>query len=458
MFQDVSHWIRENPPGLHYGVTAMDFDRDGRTEFVVAGYGGPNRVLRFAQGQLWDIAPRSIADPERSTMTLIAGDLDGDGVDEIYSQNSNTFAGTKSYPDRLFDHDPTTGLWSDLFARPGNKAARNMMSARSVAVMDRRGTGRYSFAVANYDRPLRLYELASDGEHLVDFAPPLGLNSVMGGRALWTGPFVSDRADLLCCNENGDNRLYRNTTLGTFQEIATELNLHDTKEHARGVTVLDANSDGKLDVCWGNWEGLHRLMIRQPDGRFLNCAPPVMAMPSAVRTVIAADFDNCGFEELFFNNMMEPNRVFRQVNGDWRYADVGEAILPIGAGTGGAIGDIDGDGTLELLLAHGEQVAQPLGLFKVPNRNHWLRVAPLTRFGAPARGALVRVRAGGRTQLRVICGGSAYLGQMEPVAHVGLGLVDRVDSVRIQWPDGATMELTDLPTQQLLTVPYPYGT
>jgi ASPIC and UnbV/FG-GAP-like repeat len=457
MFQDVSHRIRNNPPRMHYGVSAMDFDRDGQVEFVVAGYGGPNRVLRWDGNEFWDIAPKSIADAERTTITIVAGDLDGDGYDELYSQNSDTFSGTKSYADRLFDHDPTTGLWSDLFARPINKAARNVLSARSVAVLDRRGTGRYSFAVANYDRPLRLYELSADGGQIVDLAPPLGINTVMGGRALWAGPLMSDRADLLCCNENGDNRFFRNTTLGSFLELATELNLHDTREHARGVTVLDANNDGKLDVCWGNWEGLHRLMIRQPDGKFLNTAPPVMAMPSMVRTVIAADFDNCGYEELFFNNMLEPNRVFRQRDGDWKYADVGEAILPMGTGTGGAIGDVDGDGTLELLLAHGEQEAQPLSLFKVPNENHWLRVAPLTRFGAPARGALVRVRAGGRTQVRVICGGSGYLCQMEPVAHIGLGSAERVDSVRIQWPDGATMELTDLPARQTLTVPYPYG-
>ncbi len=457
MFQDVSHWIRNNPSRMHYGVSAMDFDRDGAIEFVVAGYGCPNRVLRFAESQLWDIAPKSIADPERTTITLIAGDLDGDGVEEIYSQNSDTYIGTKSYSDRLFDHDPTTGQWSDLFTRPTNKAVRNIVSARSVAVMDRRGTGRYSFAVANYDRPFRLYELTSDGEQIIDIAPSLGINNVMGGRSLWTGPLVSDRVDLLCCNENGANRFYRNTSLGTFLEIASELNLDDTKENARGVTVLDANSDGKLDVCWGNWEGLHRLMIRQPDGKFQDAAPPVMAMPSAIRTVLAADFDNCGYEELFFHNLMEPNRLFRQVNGNWRFADVGESILPMGSGTGAAVADVDGDGTLELLLAHGEQQAQPLGLFKVPNDNHWLRVAPLTRFGAPARGALVKVRAGGRTQVRVICGGSAYLGQMEPVAHFGLGSVERVDSIRIQWPDGATCEWTDIPARQVLHVPYPHG-
>jgi hypothetical protein len=38
-----------------------------------------------------------------------------------------------------------------------------------------------------------------------------------------------------------------------------------------------------------------------------------MARPSAIRTVIAADFDNDGYEELFFNNIGDVNRLFRQV-------------------------------------------------------------------------------------------------------------------------------------------------
>ena len=39
-----------------------------------------------------------------------------------------------------------------------------------------------------------------------------------------------------------------------------------------------------------------------------------MARPSAIRTVIAADFDNDGYEELFFNNIGDTNRLFRQVS------------------------------------------------------------------------------------------------------------------------------------------------
>ena len=455
MFLDCSSTIAVNLPALHYGIAVSDIDGDGRFEFVVAGYGGPNRVLRWHDGQLFDIAPRSLADAERQTICILAADYDGDGREELYFQNADTFSGPKSAPDRLMDHDPTTGQWSDLFLRPINKPMRNIVSGRSVAALDRRGNGRYSFAVANYAAPMRLYEQGSEGQ-LVDIAPAIGLNRIMGGRGLWTGPLSSDRADLFCANERGSNLFFRNTGLGTFLEIAVELGLHDETEHARGVAVLDADGDGRLDVAWANWEGPHRLMIRRADGSFKNRATLAMALPSANRNVIAADFDNCGFEELFFNNHGEPNRLFRQIDGNWRMIDAGEATLPAGYGTGAAVADTDGDGRLELLISHGEKAPQPLALLKgEENANGWIRFAPRTRFGAPARGSLIRLIAGGRTQLRVVCGGSGYLCQMEPVAHFGLGKAESVESVRIQWPDGATATLANPEIRRMHDVPYP---
>ncbi|MDP1803797.1 MAG: VCBS repeat-containing protein, partial [Acidimicrobiales bacterium] len=340
MFTDVSHLFRNNPPARHYGVAVTDIDGDGRHEFVVAGYGCPNRILRFDGFHLWDIAPRTLADPDRQAIGLAAGDVDGDGKEELYVLTADTFSGPKTYADRLFDHDPTTGLWHDLFQHAANRPARTLNAGRSVAVIDRRGTGRYGCFVANYGRPFRYYELGTGG-NLIDLAPPLGLNFTTGGRGLWVGPFVSDRPDILCVNENGINFLLRNTGLGTFLEIAADVRLHDPEEHARGVAVFDADDDGRLDVAWTNWEGPHRLMIRQPDGTFRDRATPALALPSTARNVIAADFDNDGFEELFFNNLGEPNRLFRCVNGEMRMIDPGPAALPEGLGTGAAVADVD---------------------------------------------------------------------------------------------------------------------
>jgi len=453
MFVELTDTIASNPPALHYGVAALDVDGDGRIEFFVAGFGYPNRVLKWVNGGLVDIASTSLADADRLSLGVAAGDLDGDGREEIYVLNTDTFSGPKQIADRLFRARPD-GQWDDLFSKPAYRSLQNLVAGRSVAAIDRRGTGRYGFFVANYGRPMRLFELGADNR-LTDSAPTLGLDRATGGRGLWVGPFASDRSDIICINEQGPNFLFKNDGSGRFRDAAEDYRITDFEEHGRGVTVLDADGDGRLDLCYGNWDGPNRLMIRQPDGTFQDRASPALAFPGSIRTVLGADFDNDGAEELFFNNIGESNRLFARRDGDWRMQDPGPASEPLGRGTAAAVADIDGDGILELLIAHGEDVPQPLSLYKIPNQNAWVRIAPLTRFGAPARGALVKLVADGRTQLRVIDGGSGYLCQMEPVAHFGLGEVKSVDSVSVTWPDGARQIVRDVRLRETLVMKHP---
>lgn len=456
MFQDISTLIADNPPGLRYGVAAADLDGDGRPEFVVAGFAGPNRVLKWIGGRLRDVAPPVLADADRKAVGLAAGDLDGDGREELYVLNSDTFTGPKQFADRLFKAHPD-GHWEDLFSRPENHHVRNLAAGRSVAVIDRRGVGRYGFFVANHGRPMRLYELGHDGT-LTDLAGALGLAHTAGGRGVLTLPLFADQPDIVCVNEQGPNFVFRNRGDGTFEECATKLRLDDPFEHGRGVAAVDADGDGELDLCWGNWEGPHRLMARREDQTWKDRATAGLAFPTAVRTVIAADFDNDGHDELFFNNIGEANRLFR-VSPVLTMLDPGEAADPDGFGTGAAVCDIDGDGVLELLVSRGERGPQPLALFKSRTAvgTNWLRVRPLTRFGAPVRGAVVRAEVRGRILVKGVCGGSGYLCQMEPVAHFGLGLGGKADRVQVTWPDGAAVVLMNPGINRTVTVPYPRG-
>ena len=58
-----------------------------------------------------------------------------------------------------------------------------------------------------------------------------------------------------------------------------------------------------------------------------------------------------------------------------------------GLGTGAAVADIDKDGVLELLIAHGETGNQILSLYKanIKKPKNFLRIKALNKNGAPAR-------------------------------------------------------------------------
>ncbi|OLP17605.1 hypothetical protein BST81_14870 [Leptolyngbya sp. 'hensonii'] len=448
-----SSLLLHNPTQLNYGMAVTDVDGDGAFELFVAAFRGANLVLKWNGSGFVNIADATLADEDRQAIGVAAGDLDGDGREEIYVLNTDSFSGRKQWGDRLFDWQDTQ--WVDLFSLPENQDALNLTAGRSVACLDRKGNGQYGFFVANYGGPMRLYELSETGM-LADVAPDAGINWKTGGRGVVTVPLVSDRMDIFAANEGGPNFLFRNRGDGTFEEIAEQAGLSDPLEQGRGVAVLDADRNGTFDLVYGNWEGPHRLFLQVAPGKFQNVAPPEMAHPTRIRTVIAADFDNDGFEELFFNNIGGPNALFGLRDRDLIPLEIGDALEPGGLGTGAAVGDFDQDGRLELAIAHGESGAQPISLYRVADNGHnWLRVLPFTAQGAPARGAIVTLTTQNRVQRRAINAGSGYLCQMEPVAHFGLSHETQVERIEVRWPDGHQAVIHHPDVNQLLRVNHP---
>jgi hypothetical protein len=452
-FVNISALLRGNDTKRRYGIAVTDFDGNGDFEVVVTGYGGANEVWDHQGTELVDIAPDTIKDPDRRAIGVTACDMDGDGSEEIYFLNVDRFGGLGEVSDRLYRR--TENGWTDVFEEGVNISEVNRFSGRSVMCFDRDGDGKYGVFVANYGGPMKLFEAQPDWS-LNDVASTLGMALTTGGRSLVNVPAADGRMRLFAGNENGPNFFFEGEN-PNYQNIAASLGIADPYETVRGVTVLDANEDGRFDLVYGNWNGPHRLFLDR-ESFFEDVTPPAMATPSRIRTVIAADFDNDGYEELFWNQIGEPNRLFKQVDGQWVVADIGSALEPDGLGTGAVVADVDGDGRLELFIAHGESGAQPLSVYRWGNQNnHYLRVSPLTKQGGPARGAVVVVLGTDRNQRRVVDTGSGYLCQMEPVAHFGMGASEQPVTVEVTWPDGVVKRISEVTLDQVLVIAHPEG-
>jgi hypothetical protein len=205
--------------------------------------------------------------------------------------------------------------------------------------------------------------------------------------------------------------LWRQTNRGQFQDRTAASGLGGPRWQGTGFgTVLaDFNHDGALDLAVVN---------------------------GAVRRT--EEGTPCSS---FWAAYAEHNQLFAN-DGTGRFRDISQPNQPF-CGTGAisrglAVGDVDGDGALDLLVT---AIAGPARLFRnvVPDRGHWLMVRAIDPQlgGRDAYGAEVTVTVGERSWWRLINPGYSYLCSNDPRAHFGLDRTDRVDAVYIRWPDGS---------------------
>jgi len=435
-FKNITNLIENNTDRLSYGVSVADINNDNNFEFIVAGFRYPNLALGFRDGVLKNLINNQIfSDQNRSTIGVASCDIDQDGMEETYFLNTDTYSGEKKYSDRLLNFNKEI---TDLFELPKNQKNLNLTAGRSVVCVDRKGDGKYGLYVANYGGPTRFYELNND--LIRDIAPDLKIDKITGGRAVVAGHILGNKMDIFAANERGPNFLYFNDK-DQFYNVSTEYNTDDVLQNGRGTTLSDFLYRGSLDIINGNWEGFHRIFVNN-ETTFNDMASKEFRIPSRIRTIISADFDNDGYDEIFMNNIGEPNKLFKILeNGKITQIKISNALEKNGLGTGAAVADIDNDGILELLISHGESGPQPLSLFKSNIKNKkFLRIAPKTTYGAPARGATVILVTNKRKHAKTIDAGSGYLCQMEPVAHYGFRKNEIIKNVIIKWTDGSINE------------------
>jgi hypothetical protein len=133
-------------------------------------------------------------------------------------------------------------------------------------------------------------------------------------------------------------------------------------------------------------------------------------------------------------------------------AQFGRALVDERVGRGLAVGDLDNDGRLDVVVNNLDGSPEVLHN-ELTERGNWLLVK-LTGSGknSDAIGATVTARAGTMVQTRIVQSGTSYISQNDMRLHFGLGSAERVDSVEVRWPDRTVSKLSNVKANQIVAV------
>ena len=230
-----------------------------------------------------------------------------------------------------------------------------------------------------------LYRNNGDGT-FTDVTAKAGLAGAMWSMAAAATDLDNDGFQDLYLLNYGPNIFYHNNGNGTFTDITARLGLKGPDllngfvKWSIGAVFWDYNNDGRTDVMVGNflafdpsyvspanpkmmpepseYKGQASMLYEQmPDGSFRDVTKEngLFYPNSMCMGITVYDYDDDGDLDIFQANDHQLNFMFRNNNGRYTETAVqaGVAANSAGKGTGsmhGAIGDVDGDGLIDLFV------------------------------------------------------------------------------------------------------------
>ena len=463
-FEDISSRVGLDKTSGGRGTAVFDYNGDGYLDILVAAaHGGCTLFRNNGDGTFTDVSIASGLDQCQTTFVVTVGDYDNDGHPDVFITRNGFFGGQCSLL-----HNNGDGTFTDVTAEAG---LEGWGPAFTAAFVDYDNDGRLDlFVVHNLGSlfeqktPNRLFHNNGDGT-FTDVTATAGIVTDSPTIGCCWGDYDNDgRPDLFVSNSIGRSQLFHNNGDGTFTDVSRESGL-DMYGLGSVCYWVDVDNDGWLDLVQQVWSDaedvIHTLQhgegppASQPSRIWRNNRDGSFSLVSRELGLTgcwgsmsgnAADLSNNGHMDLVLGNgsprmeRVEPLTLMQ--NDGRRLHDVTfSAGLPVvGKSHGVNLADLFGDGRMTVLVASGG--AYPGDLMTVgaycptERTGNYMNVRlEGTKSNRSAIGARLSLTAGGRTQHRLVSGGSQF-GCLPFEQHFGLGDLTQVDRIDIWWPSG----------------------
>ncbi|HEU5403346.1 MAG TPA: CRTAC1 family protein [Terriglobales bacterium] len=331
------------PQPMCGGVAIFDYDNDGKMDiFLTNGARMPemkksdatyyNRLLRnLGNGKFEDVTMKAgLAGTQMDfSFGVAVGDYDNDGSEDIFIANAG---GNVLY------HNNGDGTFTDVTAQSGITKPKDLLSVAG-AWFDYDNDGLLDLIVTNYTY----------------WTPAADIICKQGDTPIYCSPQHY---------RSVSSRLYHNLGHGKFEDVTERSGIGKALGKGMGISIADFNNDGLLDIFVSNDTEPNFLFINQANGTFkeegetLGVAYDDQGAVSSSMGSDAADYDNDGRIDVFYNNLM--NQVwglFRNM-GDWfQYrsmaTNIGRLSAPKSGWSNGFV-DYNNDGWIDIFSANGD--------------------------------------------------------------------------------------------------------